>query len=214
MYVRQLLSPEEVIIIEKQLQGVHWTHGRHTAGYEGQKSKDNYQASYTPDNVEELVKIALLRDKKYQELVQPVKETRVRVSKTPLGGRYGLHHDMPGLGDYSTTVFLNNDFEGGELVLSDGLDLKQVKLQPGWAITYESGTPHQVNEVLDGERRVCVFWSKSKFTDPAIRKVYADISAAIERFPLFNDDIVYGTEDIRFRLRDSLYTLERRFSNP
>ena len=203
MYIRKLLEPFEVQVIEKQLLNVHWTHGRNTAGYEGQQSKNNFQASHTPDDVDGLIKVALLRDKQYQELVIPKQETRVRVSKTPKGGRYGLHHDMPTLGDYSTTVFLNNDFEGGELVLKQFDRLNQVKLQPGYAVTYESGTPHQVNEVLEGERRVCVFWSQSRFTDPAIRKVYSDISAAIEQFPLFHDDIVYGTEDMRFRLRES-----------
>ena len=45
------------------------------------KSKNNFQASHTPDDVDGLIKVTL-RDKQYQELVIPKQETRVRVSKT------------------------------------------------------------------------------------------------------------------------------------
>ncbi len=37
------------------------------------------------------------------------------ISRTSVGGYYHPHHDKASNGDFSTTIFLNDDFEGGEL---------------------------------------------------------------------------------------------------
>ena len=45
------------------------------------------------------------------------KEERPLLSKSKLGQFYHPHQDSPILGDYSTSIVLNDDFEGGELQL-------------------------------------------------------------------------------------------------
>ena len=69
------------------------------------------------------------------------------ITRTEVGCYYNPHQDMATNGDFSTTVFLNDDFEGGELCL--WLEGKEVKFKPpaGSSITYRTGIPHRVNKV-------------------------------------------------------------------
>ena len=88
-------------------------------------------------------------------------------TKTPKGGYYRPHFDHINCGHFSTTVFLNppNSYHGGELVLWLNCEEKKFKLDPGYGITYETGTPHCVNDVTYGDRDVIVFWTTSYIPD-------------------------------------------------
>ena len=88
------------------------------------------------------------------------------ITKTKVGGYYRPHFDLD-RGHFSTTIFLNdpNTYDGGELSLMLNSEEIKVKLDPGYGITYETGTPHCVNEVVRGERNVIVFWTISRICD-------------------------------------------------
>ena len=65
------------------------------------------------------------------------------------GGFYKPHIDHPSTGMFSSTLFLEepNKYDGGELQLLIDDQLLEFKLDPGYCVTYETGTPHQVKKV-------------------------------------------------------------------
>ena len=89
--------------------------------------------------------------------------TNPMVTRTGVGGYYRPHHDNWDVGDFSTTIFLNDpsEYDGGELCLWVNGEEYKFKLKAGYGITYETGIPHCVNEVTRGERQVCIFWTTS-----------------------------------------------------
>ncbi len=102
-------------------------------------------------------------------------------SRYTKGNHYNWHTDSAYMNesvrsDFSTTVFLNNpdEYEGGNLVLKMGNEILKYKLQKGWAISYPTGTPHMVEEITEGERKVAIFWTESKFRDQEARNIMID----------------------------------------
>jgi PKHD-type hydroxylase len=88
------------------------------------------------------------------------------------GMHYNWHSDAPYMSkndpgkmrsDFSTTLFLNDpdEYEGGELVLRQGTELREIKLPAGWAFSYPTGTEHMVKKITSGERKVAVWWTTS-----------------------------------------------------
>ena len=84
------------------------------------------------------------------------------MTKSKLGQFYHPHHDSPILGEFSTSIVLNDDFEGGELQLRVGSEVKNFKFKPGEAVTYPTGMDHCVRPVTKGVRKALVLWTKSQ----------------------------------------------------
>lgn len=90
------------------------------------------------------------------------KISQVYFVKYSVGGQYKDHYDANPCGgvkpDYSMTCFLNDDYVGGELVITkEGKEIP-VKLNEGKAIIYPGNLLHRVNEVISGRRDVFVCW--------------------------------------------------------
>jgi len=87
--------------------------------------------------------------------------SQVYFVKYGVGGQYKDHYDANPCGgvrpDYSMTCFLNDDYEGGELVITTDEETK-IKLKKGNAIVYPGNLLHRVNEVTSGRRDVFVCW--------------------------------------------------------
>ena len=89
-------------------------------------------------------------------------------TRTGEGMFYGPHIDSPccstGRRDLSFTIFLNQtkDYQGGELILYIPPEKKQIKMNPGEMIIYPTKYLHEVKEVTNGERMVCVGWIESE----------------------------------------------------
>lgn len=79
--------------------------------------------------------------------------------KYDVGGMYDNHYDANPCGgvrpDYSMTCFLNDDYDGGELVIENE---RSIKLSKGKAVIYPGNLLHGVNEVTCGRRDVFVCW--------------------------------------------------------
>jgi len=101
------------------------------------------------------------------------------ISRTSVGGYYHPHHDKASNGDFSTTIFLNDDFEGGELCLWLNGGEERIKLPAGGSVTYKTGTPHMVREVTEGHRDVVIFWTHSRLRDPFEIELYRGLSQAL-----------------------------------
>ena len=98
----------------------------------------------------------------------PAKIFNILFTRTGKGMFYGPHLDSPylktGRRDMSFTIFLNKseEYNGGELILYIPPEKKSIKLNPGEMIIYPTKYLHEVKEVTEGERMVCVGWIESQ----------------------------------------------------
>ena len=118
------------------------------------------------------------------------------ITKTEVGGYYKPHTDVGLLGHYSTTVFLNDDYQGGELELYYDDEIHSIKLPAGHAITYNTGIPHTVRPVTSGTRYVGVTWTTSIFRDKFHRELCYDLWRAYKNMPeVFHDTLDKWNEE-------------------
>ena len=115
-----------------------------------------------------------------------------KFSRYDVGDRYHLHTDAPWMGDVRTdvscTIWLNDDYEGGELVI----DGKKHKYSPGLALLYECGVPHEVLPVTEGERICAITWIQSKVRDPCQRRLITDYRRFIAKLENNPDLFIEG----------------------
>ena len=99
----------------------------------------------------------------------------ILINKYETGGHYGGHYDSPEIGgtshNFSFTIFLNDDFKGGELVIEG----KTIKPKQGHIYIYPSDKFHSVNEVKYGTRFAITGWLKSKYPIDHIRENIANM---------------------------------------
>ena len=144
------------------------------------------------------------------------------ISKTGVDQYYHLHIDSPHVGDISTTTFLSDpsDYEGGELCIFLGGEVKKFKLDPGYAVLYNRGVPHQVQTVTSGERIVAVNWCKSQIPNYEkrieLRRLYYIKDQLKEKYPGINKNnnlsIEEGLSDPWFLFSEYIAELSNRYS--
>ena len=104
-------------------------------------------------------------------------------TKSSKGMQYGRHIDnaymSSGRADLSFTIFLTNKnlYEGGELLIEDLTSENKFKLNSGEILIYPSTYLHSVQEVLNGERIVCVGWIESYIKSIEEREYLFDLDA-------------------------------------
>ena len=147
-----------------------WVDG-YTASGQGPKIKRNLQLNIGGEqhtNLSKEIINILENDNKITNYSFPAKIFNILFSRTGVGMFYGPHLDSPylptGRRDLSFTIYLNEtkDYQGGELILYISPEKKQIKLNPGEMIIYPTKYLHEVKEVTDGERIVCVGWIESQ----------------------------------------------------
>jgi|TARA_Y100000289_G_C3927755_1_gene154515 PKHD-type hydroxylase len=133
--------------------------------------KQAYNGYFEDPSANKIIYDALDRDSGFCWRTIAQTTERPMLSKSKLGQFYHPHQDSPILGDYSTSIVLNDDFEGGELQLRVAGEVKNYKFKPGEAVTYPTGMDHCVRPVTKGERKAIVIWTKSSVTDPLLREI-------------------------------------------
>ena len=120
---------------------------------------------------------------------------RPLITRTPTGGYYKPHHDVASCGDFSTTIYLNDEFEGGELCL--WLNDEEIKIKPkkGKSVTYKTDTPHRVSEVTEGHRDAVVFWTYSFIKDPFDMMMYRGLTEVSDRLTIGTYDTLAEAQD-------------------
>jgi len=156
---------KRLLISNNWIDGIHSTHGNM------KEIKRNLELGIGDDYEEisgDLIEI-LKKDQVFQSFALPAKIFSLLFTRTGKGMYYGLHLDEPycydiGRRDLSFTVFLNqpNEYKGGELILNITPEKKSIKLQAGEMIVYPTKYLHEVKEVTEGERMVCVGWIQSQ----------------------------------------------------
>ena len=174
--------------------------------------KKNLQLSFSdnsgPQKLSDIVFSRNNSHKSFQDYTIPIESTIPLISRTGVGGYYNPHHDNPSNGEFSTTIFLNDNFEGGELCLWINDKEERIKLSAGGSVTYKTGIPHMVRKVTKGHRDAVVFWTRSPFSDPFDIEIYRGLAKALRYLKRnHNATLEEANEDPAFilmNLRNSL----------
>ena len=184
----QLLNAEEINLIIKELEEENksWEDGKNTAGSHASKVKNNLQLkrqSEISQKLSFLVKKKLLNNDLIKSFTLPKKFHGIMFTKSSEGMCYGRHIDnafmSSGRADLSFTIFISekNQYEGGELLIENLNAESKFKLNKGEIIVYPSTYLHSVQEILSGERLVCVGWIESYVKSIEEREYLFDLDA-------------------------------------
>ncbi|HEU4670313.1 MAG TPA: Fe2+-dependent dioxygenase [Dyella sp.] len=195
LHLPGVLSAAQVVPLRQALEAADWTDGRETVGAQGARVKRNEQLPDSSPLRHELgavVQAALARHPLFHAAALPARQLPPRFNRYRGGGEYGFHVDGAVMAladgsqlrsDVSCTVFLNEpeDYDGGELVVSDTYGEHAVKLPAGDAILYPSSSLHRVTPVTRGARLAAFFWIQSLVRDLAHRRTLLELDQAISR---------------------------------
>lgn len=195
LHIPNVLAADEVQRLRQRLDAADWTDGRETVGAQGAKVKRNEQlpdASPLKAELGAIVLSALQRSPLFFAAALPLKILPPRFNRYAGGGTYGFHVDGAVMAngaqghlrsDISCTLFLSapEEYDGGELVVSDTYGEHEVKLLAGDLIVYPASSLHQVNPVSRGARVAAFFWVQSMVRDDAQRRLLWEMDTSIER---------------------------------
>lgn len=195
LHIPDILGREQVAQLRAALDAADWTDGRETVGTQGAQVKRNRQlpdASPLRRQLGEVVLAALAKSPLYHAATLPLRTLPPRFNRYEGGGEYGMHVDgsvmaLPNgeqlRSDISCTLFLSepDDYDGGELIVSDTYGEHEVKLPAGDAIIYPSSSLHRVQPVTRGARVAAFFWVQSLVRDDGRRRLLYELDASIQR---------------------------------
>jgi PKHD-type hydroxylase len=226
LHIPGVLDAAEVARFRRELDAAQWTDGRETVGAQGAQVKRNLQlpdASPLKEQLGQAVLNALARSPLYFAAALPLKTIPPRFNRYEGGGHYGFHVDgsvmtvagaegrapMTLRTDLSCTLFLSEpeEYEGGELVVSDTYGQHEVKLPAGDLILYPSSSLHQVAPVTRGARIASFFWVQSLVRDSERRQMLFELDASIQA--LTQTD---ANRDALLRLTNVYHNLLREWS--
>ncbi len=194
LHIPEVLSKEQVVGMRRAMEAAEWTDGRQTVGPQGAQVKRNLQlpdASPLRRELGEAVVAALARHPLYHAAALPLRTLSPRFNRYEGGGEYGFHidgavmatgdSDVHVRSDISCTLFLSEpeEYDGGELIVSDTYGEHEVKLPAGDAIVYPSSSLHKVTPVTRGARFASFFWVQSLVRDDSARKLLLELDTAI-----------------------------------
>ncbi|NYE62562.1 PKHD-type hydroxylase [Duganella sp. 1224] len=195
LHIPGVLSREQVAAMRRQLDASDWIDGRATVGEQGAKVKQNRQLPETAPLAQQLgqtILTALANHPLYFSAVLPLRTIPPLFNSYAGGEHYGAHVDgsmrrIPGSGewvrtDVSTTVFLCDpeEYDGGELIVTDAYGEHEVKLPAGDAIIYPSTSIHRVEPVTRGARVCSFFWTQSMVRDDMRRGMLLELDQNIQ----------------------------------
>jgi PKHD-type hydroxylase len=189
--IKNVLNENQLKVVRKLLENADFVDGKLSAGKEAEQVKNNQELSQQSplhEQLNQMVMPALLQNAQYQAFAFPLKVATPFYARYTKGMTYGFHVDDPIMGpmngryrtDISTSIFLNDGYEGGELAIKTSYGEQRIKLNAGDAVVYPSTSWHQVDEVTKGERLVAVIWAQSMIKDPQKRELVYELGQARE----------------------------------
>ena len=164
-----------------------WIDGKLTTG-EGLRKLKNNKELYNTQTSEDIVQFCLdilVNNKELGGMVLMKRVIDCMINRYQVGEGYGWHFDAALMAvnngelartDYSFTIFLNDDYEGGELQIENEF----VKGKAGEIYIYNSNLRHCVHPVTKGTRYACFGWIESVIQDKEVRQQLIANSAALE----------------------------------
>ena len=195
LHIPNVLTTAQVTQIRTALEAADWIDGRETVGLQGAQVKRNQQLSdRSPlrQQLGQLVQAALTRHPLFHAATLPLRMFPPRFNRYADGGEYGFHVDgavmaLPDDGgqlrsDISCTLFLNEpeDYDGGELIVSDTYGEHEAKLPAGDLIVYPSSSLHRVAPVTHGARLASFFWVQSLIRSDSRRRLLFELDTSIQ----------------------------------
>ena len=170
----QLLNAEEINFIKKELEKKiyqDWEDGKKTAGSHASMVKNNLQLNRNSEvskKFSQLIKKKILSNELIKSFALPKRIHGIMFTKSSKNMKYGdiliIHICLLGDQIYLLLFFLTNKdfYEGGELLIETMNSEEKFKLKC-WRNNnlYPSTYLHSVEEVINGERLVCVGWIES-----------------------------------------------------
>ncbi len=196
LHIPEVLTRDQVVAMRSALDAADWTDGRATVGPQGAQVKQNRQLAETSPLGAELgaqILAALARNPLYVSAALPLRTVPPLFNSYTGGEHYGAHVDgsirgvpgspLPLRTDLSCTLFLADpeEYDGGELVVTDTYGTHEVKLPAGDMILYPSSSVHKVEPVTRGARVCSFFWVQSMVRDDARRAMLTELDQTIQR---------------------------------
>ena len=198
LHIPDVLNAAQLATMRAELDAAEWIDGRATVGAQGAQVKRNRQLDdYSPlrKQLGDMVLAALSANPLFHASTLPARILPPRFNRYEGGGEYGFHVDGAVMAltssgdatdqmrsDVSCTLFLNrpDDYDGGELIVSDTYGEHEVKLPAGDLIVYPSSSLHRVAPVTAGARLASFFWVQSLVRDGEQRSMLLELDRSIQ----------------------------------
>ncbi|MES2161468.1 MAG: Fe2+-dependent dioxygenase [Pseudomonadota bacterium] len=195
LHIPGVLSREQVAAMRRRLDQTDWVDGRGTVGAQGAQVKQNRQLAEGSALAQELgaeVLAALAASPLFFAAALPLRTCPPLFNSYAGGEHYGAHVDgalrrVAATGqwlrtDVSSTLFLSDpeDYDGGELIVTDAYGEHEVKLPAGDLIVYPSTSIHRVEPVTRGARVCSFFWTQSMVRDDMRRTLLLELDQNIQ----------------------------------
>lgn len=232
LVIKNVLDQNQLKVISRLLEDAEYDDGKLSAGKEAATLKNNLELSQETrtgevlhQQLNQMVMPSLLKHPEYQNSVYPLKVATPFYARYDKGMQYGFHVDDPIMGkanaslqeryrtDVSTTIFLNDDYQGGELVIKTSTGEQSIKCAAGDVVIYSSDSLHKVNEVTSGVRQVAVTWAQSMVKDSAKREILYELSQARDAFLDTKTKLSDSDNDARSQISNVYANLLRRWSD-
>jgi PKHD-type hydroxylase len=177
----QILSENEALQIAQELKEADWQHFEKEV-----TDKDTYEIlkhekiNYLHKRLSECQDLI---DDFFVQAIMPPKFVKYGV-----GQGYGPHVDAAFLGpsmglpplrtDIACTIFLTDDYEGGELI--GPVPRMGIRGVPGTCAIYPCWMVHEVNKIMEGDRIVAVTWMQSMVRDEQQREILRTIKGVMD----------------------------------
>jgi len=188
--IPELLDVATLARVRGIVEGAEWIDGNATSGHQAALAKRNRQlpdGSPAAREAGEIVLAALQANSTFVAAALPAKVVPPLFNRYGVGERFDTHVDNAvrfgpnGLrvrSDLSATLFLSDDYDGGELLIEDRAGAQSIKLPAGHMILYPSSSLHRVEPVTRGERLASFFWVQSMIRDDSARRILFDLDNA------------------------------------
>ena len=194
IHIPQVLAAEELQEVRSIIEAEAWVDGKATAGDQAAKAKFNLQITEgSPAGMKagDIILKALGRNPTFNAAAIPLRVLPPLFNRYDAGMKFESHVDgairtIPGANmrmraDVSSTLFLTppEEYDGGELVISDTYGEQRVKLPAGHIVVYPSTSLHSVTPITRGSRWSSFFWTQSMVRDDGQRAMLYDLDVAI-----------------------------------
>jgi len=191
--IPQVLPRDEALALGRTIAAADWVDGSVTSGPAAARVKRNRQLPEDGEaarTARQRVQQALSASALFLSAALPKAIYPPLFNRYGPGEHYGDHVDNalridPATGarlrtDLSATLFLSEDYDGGELAIAGDFGRMAYKLAAGDMVLYPATSLHRVNEVTRGERLCVFFWVESLVRDGAAREVLFDLDQTIQ----------------------------------
>lgn len=188
--IPDVLTADELVRVRALVEGGDWTDGNATSGHQSAHAKHNRQLPEDSDAARQagtIILDALARSALFVAAALPLKVYPPLFNRYADGDAFGDHvdsavrirrgSDFRVRTDLSATLFLTDDYDGGELIVSDR---PGIKLAAGHLVLYPATSVHRVAPVTRGARIAAFFWVQSMIRNDSERAMLFDLDRSVQ----------------------------------